>query len=158
MLGQSGSWVNGPAGVLGGKRVRTTRFFQVSSGTSGAVTLPPNSTVILDDFGGTTDAILSTMSGGKPSLQTPLTATGLAIGTTFDLSGNYVFTSAPTAYPVAVIYRVEQSFLDFDSTASNIIGTPNIIYGNAIWGTVIGDIDNQTDLIRKATAISIIFG
>lgn len=158
MLGQSGSWINAGPSALGGKYVRSTRFFTVSSGTSGTVTLPPGATVILDDFGGTTDALASGMSGGKPTLNSPFTALGVPIATSFDSSGNYVLTGTPASYPVAIIYRVEQTLMNYDSTSSNIIGTPNFLSPNTLWGAISGNINNQTDLVTKTIVNSIIFG
>lgn len=123
MLGQGGSWING----LGGKYVRTTRFEIISSGTSGTVTLPPFSTVVLDDFGGTTDAVISKVVGGRPTYEAAYSALGAVVATTFDSSGNYTLSAAPSAYPVAIIYRVQQTLATLDSTASNIIGGPEIV-------------------------------
>jgi hypothetical protein len=158
MLGQGGSWVNGPAAVIGGKYVRTTRFVTISSGTSGTVALPPGATVVLDDFGGTTDALVSTISGGKPTFNTPLTALGSPVATSFNSSGNYSFTGVPASYPVALIYRVEQTLQNFDSTSSDIVGTPNFISPTVYWGSIQGNIDNQTDLIDKTVINAMIFG
>jgi hypothetical protein len=158
MLGQGGSWVNAASGALGGKYVRTTRFITIGSGTSGTVTLPPGATVVLDDFGGTTDALVSVMSGGKPTFNTPLTALGAPVATSFDSSGNYNFTGVPASYPVALIYRVEQTLQNFDSTSSDIIGTPNFISPNSYWGSIQGNIDNQSDLINKTIVNALIFG
>lgn len=112
---------------LEGKYVRTTRFAGIGSGTSGPVTLPPSSSVVLDDFGGTVDAVVCTMSGGRPTYTAALDSGGVAVGTTFDSSGNYVLSGTPTAYPVAIVYRVQQQLKDFDSAASDIVGPPQII-------------------------------
>ncbi len=109
-------------GVADGKSVRTTRFVSIGSSTSGTVTLPSNSTVVLDDFGGTVDAVVTTISGGKPTKNAALTALGAVVATTFDSSGNWVFTAAPSAYPVAIVYRVQQTLANFDSTSSDIWG------------------------------------
>lgn len=47
------------------------------------------------------------------------------VATSFDSSGNYALTGTPTAYSVAIIYRVRQKLIDFDSTASDILGDPD---------------------------------
>lgn len=124
-----GSWIlGGPINAritnLEGKRVRTTRFATISSGTSGSVTLPSNSTVILDDFGGTVDAVVTTISGGRPTNSPALTSGGSVIAATFNSSGNYTLSATPSSYPVALIYRVEQTLSNFDSTSSDIAGPP----------------------------------
>ena len=113
---------SGLSGLLGDKYVRSTRFATISSGTSGSVTLPPNSQVVLDDFGGTTDAIITTEQGGKPTFESATTSAGVIIATTFDSAGNYVLSGTPASYPVAIVYRVQQQLKFFDSTASNILG------------------------------------
>ncbi len=112
----------GGGGVADGKYIRTTRFSEIVSGTSGTVTLPTSSTVILDDFGGTVDAVVSKVSGGKPTLEPAVTSAGVVVATTFDSSGNWSFTGTPSGYPVAILYRVQQLIADFDDTSSDIFG------------------------------------
>ena len=109
------------------KYVRTTRFATISSGTSGTVTLPPDSTVVLDDFGGTTDAVISAMDSGRPTYTNAYTSSGAVVATTFDSSGNYVLSGTPTDYPVAIIYRVQQPLADFDSTSTDILGNGDVV-------------------------------
>lgn len=118
---------SGQISNLESKRIRTTRFVSIGAGTSGTVTLPTNSTVILDDFGGTVDAVVSQISGGRPTYTSALDSLGNVVATTFDASGNYVFASTPVSYPVAILYRVYQALKDFDSTSSDIVGGPEIM-------------------------------
>jgi len=137
-----GSLAYGLATSLGNKYVRTTRFASIGAGTSGAVTLPANSTVVLDDFGGGVDAVITTISAGYPTFSHAFTAAGDIVTTSFDAGGNYTLSGAPSAYPVALIYRVRQTLSDFDSTSTDIIGdydvesvdgvvgTPNQVYAN----------------------------
>lgn len=113
--------------TLGDIYVRTTRFAIISSTTSGSVTLPPNSEVVLDDFGGTVDAVVSQVASGKPSLVPAVTATDEVIATSFTSDGAWVFSGTPSSYPVAIIYRVRQRFFQFDSTSSDIFGIPTVI-------------------------------
>jgi len=117
-----GGTSSGGSGVSDGKTIRTTRFVSIGSNTSGTVTLPSNSTVVLDDFGGTVDAIVLQISGGKPLKQPALTALGSVVATSFDSSGNWTFTGTPVSYPVALVYRVQQTMANFDSTSSDIWG------------------------------------
>lgn len=121
MLGRGGVWASAPA-IGGNKYVRSTRFAIINSGTSGSLALPSNSTVVLDDFGGTVDAVVTQVSGGKPTKLPALTAAGAVVATTFDASGNWAFTGTPSAYPVAIVYRVQQLLGNFDSTSSDIWG------------------------------------
>lgn len=106
----------------GGAYVRSTRFTEISSGTSGTITLPAASTVVLDDFGGTTDAIITGMEGGKPTYEAVLDGSGNVVATTFDSSGTYVLSSTPVTYPVALVYRVRQTYFDFNGDDPDIIG------------------------------------
>lgn len=126
MLGRAGAWAtaiqNAVATAEGGKYVRTTRFVSISSGSSGTVSLPLNSQVVLDDFGGTVDAVVLQISGGKPTKLPALTATGSVVATTFDASGNWAFTGVPVSFPVAIVYRVQTQLAAFDSTSSDIWG------------------------------------
>ena len=112
----------GGGGGYGSSYIRTTRFALISSGTSGTVTLPPNSQVVLNDFGGTVDAVVVQVDSSYPTQVPALTAAGVVVATSFDSSGNYTFTDTPSSYPVAILYRVQQQLQNFDSTASNIWG------------------------------------
>lgn len=152
------------------KNVRTTRFAIISSGTSGTVSLPLNSTVVLDDFGGTTDAVISQVSGGRPTYTSALDGSGNPVATSFDSSGNYVLTSSPSSYPIAIIYRVQQKLKNFDSTNTNIVGGPEIIgvnpggtnqqlqYNNGgIFGGVNGSAYNGASLVLEDSIFYINF-
>lgn len=130
--------------VLGGKYVRTTRFASVGSGTTGTITLPSNSQVVLDDFGGTVDAVVAQISGGKPTLAPALTSGGVVVATSFDSSGNYVFTAAPSAYPVALVYRVQQTLTNFDSTSSDIWGEVDVQKTQTVVGVTLGGTGTST--------------
>lgn len=123
------------ATALGDKYVRTTRFASIGAGTSGTVTLPANSTVVLDDFGGGVDAVITTISAGRPTFSHAFTAAGDLVTTSFDAGGNYTLSGAPSAYPVALVYRVRQKLSDFDSTSSDIIGDYDVEGLDSIQGT-----------------------
>lgn len=116
----------------GDKKIRTTRFAIISSGTSGTVILPANATVILDDFGadgggGLLDAVVSQVTSGYPDYRQALDAGANAVATTFNSAAAWAFSAAPSAYPVAIIYRVYQDLAMFDSDATDIIGIPTLI-------------------------------
>lgn len=129
MLGRGGFWINSSGGATGGKYVRTTRFASIGSGTSGSVALPSNASVVLNDFGGTVDAVVLQMAGGKPLKAPALTSLGAVVSATFDSSGNYVLSAAPAAYPVAIVYRVQQTLSQFTDTDSDIWGDSEVIQG-----------------------------
>lgn len=113
------------------KHVRTTRFAIISSGTSGSVAIPTNNTVILDDFGGTVDAVVCGASGGRPTFEAVKTAGGETVATTFDEAGNYSFSGAPASYPVCIIYRTRCTLKNFEDTASSIIGGIDVLTDKA---------------------------
>lgn len=111
------------------KYVRTSRFITINSPTtSGTVTLPSGSIVVLDDFGGTVDAVISGASGGRPTFTNVYSSGSTIISTSFNSSGNYVLSGTPSSYPISLIYRVRQKLKDFDSTSLDIIGDPD--YGS----------------------------
>lgn len=112
--------------TIGGKYVRSTRFVSIGSLTSGTITAPSNSTIVLDDFGGTVDAVVTQISGGKPTQRPALTSLGSVVAATFDGSGNWTFSGTPVSYPVALVYRVKQTLINFDSTASDIWGDTEV--------------------------------
>lgn len=149
-----GTTGGGGGGVADGKFVRTTRFATISSGTSGTVTLPSNATVVLDDFGGTVDAVITTLSGGKPLKQAALSATGAVVSTTFDSSGNYVLSDIPVSYPIAIVYRVQQTLANFDDTASSIWGEPDRM--NARFVTIGATFDGLGSVITPGTVCYVV--
>lgn len=148
MLSGGGVWV----GItnLGDKIVRSTRFYLISSGTSGTVNLPALSTVVLDDFGGPKDAMASKMLDGKPTFETVTTALGAVVEVTFDSSGNYTLSGVPSSYPVAIVYRVQQRFEDFDSTSSDVVGESS---SAPLWGQIEGSIGSQADLYENFVSL-----
>jgi hypothetical protein len=111
-----------PNAELENKSVRSTRFATISSGTSGTITAPESSTIIINDFGGTNDAVTSKISGGKPTFETPQDSSFNLISVSFDTLGNWSLSSAPANYPIAIIYRVTQKLKDFVGTDPDIVG------------------------------------
>lgn len=122
------------ATALGDKYVRTTRFASIGAGTGGTVTLPANATVVLDDFGGGVDAVVTTIVATRPTFSHAFTLTGDIVTTSFDAGGNYTFSGAPSAYPVALVYRVRQKLSEF-STSTDIIGDYDVEGINSVQGT-----------------------
>lgn len=112
----------GSDSLLRGKYVWSTRFAIIGSGTSGTITKPSGSTIILDDFGGTTDAVVTTVASSKPLIQHAKDAAGTVLATSFNTSGDWTLTGTPSAYPIAIVYRVKQFWEDFDDTASDLTG------------------------------------
>lgn len=112
--------------TLEAKYVRTTRFTEVGSGTSGQSTVAFGSTIVLDDFGGGVDALVTDISGGLPVYEHVYTAQGELITAEFDALGNYTLSGTPAAYPVALVYRVRTPLIHFDDTDSDITGATDL--------------------------------
>lgn len=142
--------------VLEAKNVRTTRFVIISSPTtSGSVTLPIGATPVLDDFGGTVDAVISGISGGRPTNTPVFDSGGTQVATTFDSSGNFVLSSTPASYPVTLIYRVSQPLVSFDSTASDIIGIPTVSSSSGGGGGGLSAIGKYSTLSNNTNASAV---
>lgn len=109
--------------TLGDVDVRSTRFESISSGTSGSLALQANQEIVLDDFGGTTDAIVTTIESGRPTNEPAQTSTGDLVAATLDDLGNWSLIGVPDSYPVALIYRVREPFKQYNDTDSSIIGS-----------------------------------
>ena len=107
---------------LENKYVRSTRFEEIITGTSGAVTITGTQEIVLNDFGGGTDAVISTFENGYPTFENATDTNGVLIATTFDAVGNYVLSGTPSSYPVSIVYRVREKFIDFDESDTNLIG------------------------------------
>ena len=110
------------SGVADATKIRVEIFESIGAGTSGTIT-KPFGTILLNQFGGTTDAVLAKISSSKPIQENVVDGSGNIIATTFDASGNYSFSGTPSAYPVAVCYVVEVAIEDYDDTYANIIST-----------------------------------
>jgi len=119
-------WVSYSGSSAGEKFIRSTRFISIGSGTSGTLTIPDEGTIVLDDFGGTVDAVVTTISGGRPQFAQASEADSTLITATLDTDGNWTISGTPSAYPVALIYRVKQRLKDFDSEATDIVGEYDI--------------------------------
>lgn len=123
LMGSAGSWIGASGGGGGGSTyVRSTRFISIGAGASGTLTKPTNSTIILDDFGGTVDAVVTQITGGRPLKAPAVDALGSVIAATLDTSGNWTLSGTPSSYPVALVYRVRQAPVDYDDTSADIWG------------------------------------
>jgi len=108
--------------ALENRYVRSTRFEEISSGTSGAITVTGSQQIVLDDFGGGTDAVITTIVDGRPTFENATDSSGVIIATTLDAVGNWTLSGTPSSYPIAIVYRVREKFIDFDGTSSNLVG------------------------------------
>lgn len=103
---------------------RKVTYFEGVSADSGQVTPPTGATIMLNQLAGGVDALVSTMSGGVPTFQSPLTAGGAIVDvSSFDALGNYTLSGTPSAFPVAIIYF----FRIADINWSNVVLDPNVL-------------------------------
>ncbi len=86
--------------------VRATYIEQLNSGTTGTL-LPPNKArIILDQWGQGINAVLSVDAGG-PTFENPADAEDEVVTVALDAAGNWTLSTAPSEYPVHLIYFAE---------------------------------------------------
>lgn len=149
--------LDGNVGSLSNEVIRTTRFESISTNT-GTATLPTGSTVVLDDFGGGIDAVITTISGGRPTFENAYSAAGAIITSTFDATGNYVLSAVPSAYPVAIIYRVRQALSDYNGADASIVGefdVESIVTSGAVVSGNTPEFDGATGSKIKDSGINL---
>jgi hypothetical protein len=108
--------------VLENNEYKVAYFAEISA-SSGTITTPTNSTILLDQFQSGLDALVSTEVSGQPTQDSPVTAGGTVVSvTSFDASGNYTLSGTPSSYPVCLIYILKIKAVDWSNlTISNII-------------------------------------
>jgi len=94
--------------------IKTANFTVISTAV-GSITAPPGGTILLDQFEGEVDAIVSKIDGsGTPTWETPRTVLGISIAvSSFDVAGNYTLTGTPVG-DIAIIYVYKTQRKDFD--------------------------------------------
>jgi len=106
---------------LKGNEYKVTYFTEIG-GTAGTITIPQGATILLDQFSGGVDAYASTIDTGQPTGIFPETTGGDPVDVaTFDALGNYTLTDTPSAYPVALIYVLKISAIDYSNLNLNNI-------------------------------------
>jgi len=141
--------------TLENKYVRSTRFEEISSGTSGAVTITGSQEIVLDDFGGGTDAVISTIEDGRPTFEHATDTSGQILAATLDAVGNWTLSGTPSSYPVAIIFRVREHFVDFDGKDPALIGSFDLEdHSVSVTGNDLQPGDLNTKIIGEAGKIS----
>lgn len=101
-------------------------FAEVSSGTTGTITVPTGGIFVLDSWAEDIDAVVSTISTGTPpDYEHAREADGTIITTTFTSGGAYTLSGTPASYPVAIIFRYKVKPNDLDP--SKILNTVKLI-------------------------------
>lgn len=106
------------------KKIKTTFFATISGGTtSGTISKPAGAgsdvDFVMDEWGTATDALVSTLAGGKPTFRSPEDSSGNVITTTFNTAGEFVFSATPDpADAVALVYVYTCLLENFDVAES----------------------------------------
>jgi hypothetical protein len=106
-------------GLIGaGYVLKAVWYTEISSGTTGQITVPAGATIQLNEFASGVDALCVAMSGvgGLPTWETVEEADTTTVAvSSFDGEGNYVLSGVPSAYPVAVVfvYTVTVNYYDY---------------------------------------------
>ena len=135
-------------------------YYETINTSTGTITKPTNTTIILNDFPQGYDAVVETIVNGEPTGQIAKTSGGTPITvTSFDTSGNYTLSGTPASFPVALLYilRVKALYMS-NLTFDNIIEAQNFSVGNAsdVVFTPNGDIaatDVQSAIVEVRSAI-----
>ncbi len=94
---------------------KITYYAEINTST-GTITKPTGSTILLDQFFGGVDAYVSTIAGGQPTGDFPTTAGGVAVDvSSFDTMGNFTLSGTPSSYPVALIYILKIKAKDYSN-------------------------------------------
>lgn len=110
----------------------------IGSGTTGTITPPAGSIILLDRYEGAADALVVELQGGIPSDKPVYTLSNAVVTTTFDTGGNYTFSGIPTSYPVGLVYQIK-------------------IKGSLAHFVPIGEIINKTDINPPAASRTAVY-
>lgn len=130
-------------------------YYASIGAASGAITIPTDATVILNDFPQGLDAICETIINGEPSGLSASTAGGVPITvTSFDLDGNFVLSGTPSSYPVALLYLLKIKEINYVNLTFD-----NIIEAQKTSAATISYVDQKFELAESNSFINaLIFG
>jgi len=89
-------------------------YWALVESASGTIAFPTGSELILDAFQDLEEAVVSTVSAGKPTFNAAASSGGSRVVCSLDSFGSYTLSPEPSAYPVAILYRVQQPIGSFD--------------------------------------------
>lgn len=125
-------------------------YWQSVSTNSGTVTIPAGATVLLGEIEGL-NALVETISSGKPTGNSPKTILGASvIVSSFDTSGNYVLSSTPSSFPVAIIFVFKIKAKDISNVDLNFVLADETVqtettFGNFIKNLTVDSTPQDTD-------------
>lgn len=114
--------IEGEIDALSQKKIKSQYFAVIGAGTeSGTISKPAGGgadvSFVMDEWGTSTDALLSTIENGKPTFITPVDSLGSSITTTFNTDGDFAFSGTPDpANDIALIYVYVCNLENYDFT------------------------------------------
>jgi hypothetical protein len=91
-----------------------TTYWEITSSASGTLSFPTGSELVSDAFQGLEEGVVSKTSSGKPTFEAAVSSGGSRCVVSIDAFGSYSISPTPSAYPVAILYRVKQPLSSFN--------------------------------------------
>jgi len=131
-------------------------IFENITTITGTLTKPVESTIILDQYEDAGDClVLQVDTDNRPIDKVAVTAGGVAITSTLDVSGNFALSGTPSPYPVALIYQIQIKGVNLGNVPlNNIIDQSELITHDNLDGVKLagvgvpyGHVDDQAQAI-----------
>ena len=128
-------------------------YENITSGTTGTVTVPTGATIRLDQYPNAGDCLITKVgTDNRPIDEPPRTATGVEVTATFDNSGNYILSGTPVSYPVSIIYQVAIKGKDIGNISldsivdwTDVSSAAQVTYDNVMSGTTSTNVQDVID-------------
>jgi hypothetical protein len=104
-------------------------YYTEINGTSGTITKPTGSTILLNQIAGGADALVCKLNSGPTGeavTDSSLTIVDIA---TFNSSGDFTLTGTPSDYPIALIYWIKIPLSSYGNLDTDFIIEENMLYG-----------------------------
>jgi len=124
-------------------------FASIASGTSGTITYPTGSTLVVGEYAGQNAIVTALDANGRPIDQAARTAAGAVITATLGVGGSYTLSGAPSAYPVGLVYQVRCAAKD----AGNVSLT-SVIDATQVEGTMAKQDANAVAITGGTASVS----
>jgi len=97
-------------------------FENITSGTTGTITKPVDSTILLNRYSDGKDCVIVKVdSNNRPTENIARESDGTIITATFDTAGDYVLSGTASAYPVSLVYQISIAAVNSDNVNINQI-------------------------------------
>jgi len=129
-------------------------YYEEVSATSGTITIPTGSTILLNQLPAGADALVSKVNV-KPTGENPTTAGGAQVDvSSFDALGNYSLNGTPSAYPVAIIFWLAVPADQYDNLNIQNILEEEIGYSQQVRDTLLtGYVSGSNTPITSANSV-----